>query len=105
MTLYKALESVRCILAGQDTTMLLPVTDVPDFDPAADEYVYVAVADHLAARIASGELQPGARLPAERELAREYGVAVGTARRAVKELASRGLVRVLPGRGTFVSRT
>ena len=85
--------------------MLLPVTDVPDFDPAADEYVYIAVADHLEARIASGELQPGARLPAERELAREYGVAIGTARRAVKELASRGLVRVLPGRGTFVSRT
>jgi DNA-binding GntR family transcriptional regulator len=86
--------------------MLLCVSRVPDFDPSAsaDEYVYVLVADHIAARIAAGELQPGARLPAERELAREYGVAIGTARRAVKELVGRGLVRVLPGRGTFVKR-
>jgi DNA-binding GntR family transcriptional regulator len=80
------------------------VTDVPDFDPAADEYVYAAMADHVAARIEAGQLQPGARLPGERDLAKEYGVALGTARRAVKELAERGLVRVLPGRGTFVTR-
>ena len=63
-----------------------------------------AMADHVAARIEAGELQPGARLPGERDLAKEYGVALGTARRAVKELAERGLVRVLPGRGTFVTR-
>ena len=62
------------------------MTGVPDFDPAGDEYVYAAVADHIAARIAAGELAPG------------------TARRAVRELSSRGLVRVLPGRGTFVTR-
>jgi GntR family transcriptional regulator len=80
------------------------VTGVPDFDLAGDEYVYAAVADHIAARIAAGELAPGTRLPAERALATEYGVAVGTARRAVRELSSRGLVRVLPGRGTFVTR-
>jgi len=80
------------------------MTDVPDFDPAADEYVYMAMADHIAARIAAGQLQPGARLPGERDLAKEYEVALGTARRAVKELVERGLVRVLPGRGTFVRR-
>ena len=61
------------------------------------------MADHVAARIEAGQLRPGARLR-ERDLAKEYGVALGTARRAVKELAERGLVRVLPGRGTFVTR-
>jgi DNA-binding GntR family transcriptional regulator len=65
--------------------------------------VYVLVADHIAARIAAGELAPGARLPAERDLAAEYDVALGTARRAVEELRGRGLVVTLPAKGTFVA--
>jgi GntR family transcriptional regulator len=60
------------------------------------------IADHLAARIAAGNLPPGARLPGERDLAAEYGVAVGTARRAVSELRTRGLAVTLPAKGTFV---
>ncbi len=77
---------------------------VPKFDPSAvgAAYIYAAVADHVAARIASGELPTGSRLPGERELAEEYGVALGTARRAVAELRERGLVTTLPAKGTFV---
>jgi len=80
------------------------MAEVPPFDPdaAADRYLWESMADHLALRINAGELPPGARLPNERELAAEYGVAVGTARRAVRELAGRGLVRVMPGRGVIV---
>jgi GntR family transcriptional regulator len=80
---------------------------VPQFDPADREpgYLYAAVADHIAARIAAGELLPGARLPAERDLAAEYSVAVLTARRAVRELRERGLVITLPSLGTYVSRS
>ena len=37
-----------------------------------------------------------------RELAAEYGVAIGTARRAVEELRERDLVVTLPGKGTYV---
>jgi GntR family transcriptional regulator len=79
---------------------------VPDFDPLAGgpAYMYVKVADHVAARIAAGQLAPGAMLPAERDLAAEYGVAIGTARRAVEELRGRGLVVTLPAKGTFVTR-
>jgi len=78
---------------------------VPEFDPDAGgpAYTYVRVADHVAARIAAGELAPGSRLPAERDLAAEYGVALGTARRAVEELRGRGLVVTLPAKGTFVA--
>jgi DNA-binding GntR family transcriptional regulator len=78
---------------------------VPPFDPGAGgpAYVYVLVADHIAARISAGELAPGSRLPAERDLAAEYDVAVGTARRAVEELRGRGLVVTLPAKGTFVA--
>jgi GntR family transcriptional regulator len=78
---------------------------IPPFDPDAGgpAYTYARVADHITARIAAGHLAPGSRLPAERDLAAEYGVAVGTARRAVEELRTRGLVVTLPAKGTFVA--
>ena len=81
------------------------VVKVPRFDANAlgPVYVYIGVADHIAARIQAGELTPGARLPAERDLAADYQVAVGTARRAVEELRQRGLVVTLPAKGTFVA--
>ncbi|MGH3401492.1 MAG: winged helix-turn-helix domain-containing protein [Streptosporangiaceae bacterium] len=77
---------------------------VPEFDPDSGPpaYVYVRVADHIAARIAAGELASGARLAGERDMATEYGVAIGTMRRAVEELRSRGLVITLAAKGTFV---
>ena len=78
---------------------------VAAFDPAAGgpAYMYAKVADHVALRIAAGELEPGAMLPAERDMAAEYGVAVGTIRRAVGELRDRGLVVTLAAKGTFVA--
>jgi GntR family transcriptional regulator len=85
--------------------MVTSVTGVPRFDPQAGEpaYVYARVADHIAARIAAGQLAPGARLPGERDLAAEYSVALGTARRAIAELRDRGLVVTLPAKGTFIA--
>jgi GntR family transcriptional regulator len=79
---------------------------MPRFDPevGGPAYLYARMADHLEARITSGEMAQGARLPAERDLAEEYGVAVGTARRAVEELRQRGLAVTLPAKGTFVSQ-
>jgi GntR family transcriptional regulator len=77
---------------------------VPAFDPEAGPpgYLWKKISDHIAARIAAGELAPGARLPGERALAEEYGAALGTARRAVADLRQRGLVDTLPALGTFV---
>jgi len=74
------------------------------FDPRSGPpaYMYVRVADHLAARISAGELAVGYRLPSERELASEYDVAVGTIRQALDELRRRGLVATLAARGTYV---
>jgi GntR family transcriptional regulator len=84
--------------------MLHYVAEVPRWDPDAGgpAYVYMRVADHIAVRIAARDLLTDARLPGERELAAEYGVAIGTARRAVEELRERGLVVTLPGKGTYV---
>jgi GntR family transcriptional regulator len=81
------------------------VSDHPAIDPKAPKLVYVQVADHIAARIEAGELAPGARLPAERDLAAEYGVAYDTIRRATALLRDRDLIITIVGRGTYVKPT
>lgn len=82
------------------------VISVSRFEPDPDSpvYLYLQVADHVAARIETGELPSGARLPAERDMADEYQVSLQTARRAVEELRDRGLVQTVPVKGTFVTR-
>lgn len=65
-----------------------------------EEYAYVQVADDVARRINAGEIK--AKLPAERELAEEYGVAYTTVRRAMEVLRERGVIITRHGRGTFV---
>ncbi len=60
------------------------------------------IAAALEARIHSGELPPGARLPTHRDLAHEHGVALNTATRAMRLLANRGLVVGEVGRGSYV---
>lgn len=78
--------------------------EVPEWDPDADRvvYVYEAIADHIALRIAAGHWKPGKPIPGERALAEEYGVALGTIRRAMDVLRERGLVVTLKSKGTLV---
>lgn len=71
-------------------------------DPASHVYVYLQVVHHIAEQIRTGRLPVGARLPAERDLAEQYGVAVNTVRRAVRDLRDQGLVITVPIKGTFV---
>jgi len=65
--------------------------------------LHLRIVEPLLRRIQSGELTPGHRLPTEALLRREHGVSRATARRALDELAERGLVRPEAGRGTFVA--
>ncbi|WP_049568254.1 GntR family transcriptional regulator [Streptomyces sp. SBT349] len=60
------------------------------------------IADRLRARISSGDLAPGDRLPGEPALVRQYGVAKETARRALTLLVSEGLAIRKRGSGTYV---
>ena len=82
---------------------LAAMTEPPEINTSGPALVYVQVADHLAARIASGDLAPGSRLPAERDLAAQYGVSYDTIRRATALLRERGLIVTVHGRGTFVT--
>jgi DNA-binding GntR family transcriptional regulator len=73
-----------------------------EVDPIGNpDYVYVQAADTIAARIEAGEITH--RLPAERDLAKELGVAYQTLRHSMKVLRERGLIITRQGRGTFVS--
>jgi GntR family transcriptional regulator len=62
------------------------------------------IADEFAAKIESGELGPGARLPSERVVAPAYGVARNTVQAAMRLLTEAGRVVTEHGRGMFVRR-
>lgn len=59
------------------------------------------IASALAARIRSGEIPPGTRLPSEPELARSLNVSRNTIREAVSVLREQGLSTTKQGIGTF----
>jgi DNA-binding GntR family transcriptional regulator len=71
-------------------------------DPLSMVPIYVQLADIIAARIESGELQPGRPIPSESALVQEFGIARNTARAAVALLRERELVVTIPHRGTYV---
>ncbi|MFJ6196935.1 winged helix-turn-helix domain-containing protein [Micromonospora sp. NPDC092111] len=70
--------------------------------PGQEPVGYAELAAILRARITSGLLKPGDRLPSERALSQTFDVALMTARAAVKLLRDEGLVEVARGRGVLV---
>lgn len=73
-------------------------------DKQSSEPVYQQIIKQLERQIIDGELPPGTVLPAERALARRYGVNRGTVSAAYEELRASGLLQSLQGSGTWVSR-
>ncbi|MEM9030093.1 MAG: GntR family transcriptional regulator [Pseudomonadota bacterium] len=65
--------------------------------------LYVQLIGRLRDRIRSGDWTAGMVLPSESDLAREYGVSVGTARKALEGLEDGGWIIRKQGRGTFVA--
>ena len=70
-------------------------------DPFGREHAYAQVANDVARRIKAGEITR--KLPAERALSDEYGVAYVTVRHAMQVLREQGLIVTIHGRGTFVA--
>lgn len=75
-------------------------------EPAPDghERLYQEVARSLFKDLASGKYAVGDRMPAERELASEFGVSRPTVREAIIALEVQGLVEVRVGSGAYVRR-
>lgn len=59
--------------------------------------------DEIRAKISSGTLKPGARLPTEQQMTEEHGVSRTVVREAVAALRAEGLVITRQGVGAFVS--
>lgn len=64
---------------------------------------YMGMRDNIAARIAAGDLQPGDKLPSERSLQAELGVARGTIREGLFQLEAEGVIYRRDRSGWYVS--
>jgi 2-aminoadipate transaminase len=64
--------------------------------------LYIQLRDQLRSLVHAGDLRPGDRIPASRELATMLGVHRTTVANAYAELESEGLIQGHVGRGTFI---
>jgi len=71
--------------------------------PVEPRRLYLQIADQVRSLIAAGEFPPGSRLPAERELAKRFGVSRPSLREALIALEVEGYVDVRPGAGIMVT--
>jgi 2-aminoadipate transaminase len=70
--------------------------------PESHVPLYVQLRDQIRALVHGGDLRPGDRIPASRELATQLGVHRTTVANAYAELESEGLISGHVGRGTFI---
>ena len=67
--------------------------------------LYEQIVQQIEESILGGTLRPGDQLPAERELAQQFGVSRTAVREAVKCLCEKGLLEAFSGKGTFVTNS
>ena len=72
-------------------------------DPGSGVPFYRQIIDQILLGIATGQLQPGARLPTVRQLATDLKVNTNTVSRAYRELEIREVVVTHRGTGTFIA--
>ncbi|HEX3789933.1 MAG TPA: GntR family transcriptional regulator [Pseudonocardiaceae bacterium] len=78
-------------------------TDQPVLAAAYPEPLWVQAKAVLRARIADGEVRPGARLPPERDLCQLLSISRVTLRKALAALVEEGVLRAAHGRGWYVT--
>jgi len=85
-------------IAHPATTLFMPLQTV---EPRR---LYRQIADQISVMISEGEYTPGARLPAERDLAKQLGVSRPSVREALIALEVEGLLDVRVGSGIYVTQ-
>lgn len=66
---------------------------------------YYEISQRIIAKIKTGTLLPGMRIPSENEIIARYGVSNTTARKTLQEIESAGWAVKIKGKGTFVRTT
>jgi GntR family transcriptional regulator len=72
-------------------------------DGASAVPLYRELQRRLTRALSEGTWPPGAALPSESKLAQQYGVSIGTVRKAIDELVAGKILVRQQGRGTFVA--
>jgi GntR family transcriptional repressor for pyruvate dehydrogenase complex len=83
--------------------LFAPLGDKPVYKAVRTSRLYEQIVQQIEESILKGALKPGDQLPAERELAQNFGVSRTAVREAVKALREKGLVEAYSGRGTFIT--
>jgi GntR family transcriptional repressor for pyruvate dehydrogenase complex len=95
------------ISVGRREPIALPLHCVQTMpDPAAstsDRQLAMQVVNHIRLMIERGELQPGDKIPPEREFARKLKISRASLRTGIGYLAAMGVMKVRHGVGTFVA--
>jgi len=68
------------------------------------ELLHTKLVRELIAAIASGSFGDGARLPAERQLCKQYNLSRGTVRQAFCDLEKLGVIKIRAGSGAYVQK-
>jgi GntR family transcriptional repressor for pyruvate dehydrogenase complex len=77
---------------------------LPNVEPIRREPLAAEVARRLVDYLLSGGVEPGTRIPSERQLAEAFGVGRSAVREAIAALTLIGLIEVRHGDGTFLKR-
>jgi GntR family transcriptional regulator len=89
---------------GLPRLSVVPTVGRVTIDHLSGTPVYVQLAALLRGQIERGEIEPDRPLPSYTTLIQQHEVARGTAAKAVQLLVGEGLVKIVPGRGAYVTK-
>lgn len=76
--------------------------NMSDRSQRGSRFLWQIIMDEILTRIRSGKLQPGQKIPTEKELAEYFEVNANTVRRALAKMQDLGVLQGERGRGVFV---